>query len=105
MIGRCCRRPKGRRRGLVFAPLQAGAHSASSAHPPEASPDANVQAECMIMMNRALLQPLLLLLLGAALRGALAQVTVNDGKTPGTYDPCLQPPTGVSRVRGSEGPL
>ncbi|KAL4431119.1 hypothetical protein ABPG75_006375 [Micractinium tetrahymenae] len=39
---------------------------------------------------------LLLALLLAAGAGR-AQVTVNTGKAAGTYDPCLDPPTGVSR--------
>lgn len=40
----------------------------------------------------------LLLLCCAALRGARAQLVINTGPTspPGTYDPCLPPPTGVN---------
>lgn len=42
----------------------------------------------------------LLLLCCAALRGARAQLVINTGPTspPGTYDPCLPPPTGVNIV-------
>ena len=45
-----------------------------------------------------------LLALACCLGGARAQATVSDtaagsSGTPGTYDPCLPPPTGVKRVR------
>lgn len=45
-----------------------------------------------------------LLVLACCLAGAQAQATVADTAagstgTPGTYDPCLPPPTGVKRVR------
>lgn len=45
-----------------------------------------------------------LLALACCLGGTRAQATVADtaagsSGTPGTYDPCLPPPTGVKRVR------
>lgn len=44
--------------------------------------------------------PALLLALLLAAVACRAQVVVDNGKAAGTYDPCLDPPTGVSVVRG-----
>ncbi len=43
--------------------------------------------------------PALLLALLLAAGAGRAQVVVDSGKAAGTYDPCLDPPTGVSVVR------
>lgn len=48
---------------------------------------------------------LVLLLACAALPGGRAQVTVTEGKPSGTYDPCQQPPTNVSRVSSRQAAL
>lgn len=51
-----------------------------------------------------------LLCLGALLGAARAQITVSETASgsvgvPGTYDPCLDPPSGVQRVRGAAAGL
>ena len=56
------------------------------------------------MRGRAARALAALLCLGALLGAARAQVTVPETSggnvgTPGTYDPCLDPPSGVQKVR------
>lgn len=53
-------------------------------------------------VENAMTGPALLLALLLAAGAGRAQVVVDSGKAAGTYDPCLEPPTGVSLVRGCQ---